>query len=154
MRSVMRIRMDAPYERIFPLAAEVERWPERLPHYRYVRAVPDPNGERRFAMGARRGPVPVRWEAIQRPLPDERRIEFVHTGGVTKGMQVAWRFEPASDGNGWEVSIDHELQLGWPLVGDLVARHLIGPQFIDAIAGRTLRRVKELAEAAAAEPGP
>ena len=147
MKSVMQVHIDAPYERIFPLAAEIERWPERLPHYRYVRRVPSANGERRFAMGARRGPIPVRWEAVQRPLPDERTIEFTHTGGVTRGMEVAWRFEPR-DG-GWDVSIHHALQLGWPLIGGFAAERVIGPQFIDAIAGRTLRRVKEMAEAAA-----
>ena len=138
--------MRAPYELIFDLAAEVEEWPERLPHYRYVRRLPDPNGERRFAMGARRGPVPVAWEAIQRPMRDERRIEFVHTGGVTRGMQVAWRFEELRDGI--DVSIEHRLELPWPLIGDLAARHVIGPHFIEAIAGRTLRCVRALAEQA------
>ena len=145
MNSVMRIRIRAPYERIFGLAAEIERWPERLAHYRYVRPIPNDGDERRFAMGARRGPIPVRWEAVQRPLPDARRIEFVHTGGVTRGMSVAWRFEPA--GEEWDVSIHHQLELGWPLIGGMVARHVIGPQFVDAIAGRTLRRIKALAEA-------
>ena len=144
MRSELHLRMGAPIERIFPLAAEVERWPEILPHYRYVRPVADPHGERRFAMGARRGPIPVSWEAIQRPLPDERRIEFEHTGGVTKGMWVAWRFAPVSDGT--DVSIEHRLELHWPLIGDVAARHVIGPQFIEAIAGRTLRRIRQLAE--------
>jgi len=147
MRSRLTIQIDAPLERIFPLAAEVERWPERLPHYRYVRRLPGPDGERRFAMGARRGRIPVRWEAIQRLLPGERRIEFVHTGGVTRGMEVAWRFEP--HGDGWEVSIEHLLQLGWPLIGGFAAERVIGPQFVDAIARRTLRRVKVLAEAGA-----
>ena len=144
MKSRLHQRIDAPYERIFALAANVERWPQILPHYRYVRPVPDPSGERRFAMGARRGPIPVTWEAIQRPLPEERRIEFVHTGGVTRGMWVAWRFEER-DG-GVDVSIEHRLDLRWPLIGELVARTVIGPQFIEAIAGRTLRRVKALAE--------
>lgn len=144
MKSVMRIRVRAPYERIFELAADVERWPEILPHYRYVRRLPAVDGERRFAMGARRGRIPVRWEAVQRPLLDERRIEFTHTGGVTQGMEVAWRFEPIDEE--WDVSIDHALRLRWPLVGELVASRIIGPQFVDAIAGRTLRRVKELAE--------
>ena len=146
MKSRLAIQIDAPLERIFPLAAEVERWPEHLPHYRYVRRLPSANGERRFAMGARRGRIPVRWEATQRLLPDERRIEFVHTGGVTRGMAVAWRFEPKGDG--WEVSIEHELHLGWPLIGGFAAEHVIGPQFVEAIAMRTLRRVKLLAEAA------
>ena len=147
MKSRLHQFMNAPYERIFPLAAEVERWPQILPHYRYVRAVPDPNGERRFAMRARRGPIPVTWEAVQRPLPAERRIEFEHTGGVTRGMWVAWRFEER-DG-GVDVSIEHRLDLRWPLIGELVARTIIGPQFIEAIAGKTLRRVKALAESAA-----
>ena len=144
MKSVMRVPMRAPFERIFPLVADVERWPEILPHYRFVDPVPDPNGERRFAMGARRGPIPVRWEAIQRPLRDERRIEFEHTGGVTRGMWVAWRFEEAGDVT--DVSIEHRLELGWPLIGRFAADHVIGPQFIDAIAGRTLRRIRQLAE--------
>lgn len=146
MNSVRRIHVRAPYERIFDLAADVERWPQRLPHYRYVRRLPAPSGQRRFAMGARRGLVPVRWEAIQRPRFEDRRIEFTHTGGVTRGMEVAWRFEP--EGEGWDVSIEHELTLRWPLVGGLVARHVIGPQFIDAIAGRTLRHIRDLAERA------
>ncbi len=144
MKSSVQIQINAPLERIFPLAAEVERWPERLPHYRYVRRLPAADGERRFAMGARRGPIPVRWEAIQRPLPEERRIEFTHTGGLTRGMQVAWHFVP--NGTGYEVSIEHQLELGWPLIGGFAAERIIGPQFIEAIARRTLRRVKALAE--------
>jgi uncharacterized membrane protein len=146
VKSRIQIQIDAPLERIFPLAAEVERWPERLPHYRYVRRLPAPNGERHFAMGARRGPIPVRWEAIQRPLPEERRIEFTHTGGVTRGMEVAWRFQPSA--GGWDVSIEHRLDLEWPLIGGVAAKRVIGPQFIEAIARRTLRRIKELAEGA------
>ncbi len=39
------------------------------------------------------------------------------------------------------------LDLGGPLIGELAARHVIGPQFIEAIAGRTLRRIRQLAEA-------
>ena len=144
MKSRVGIQIDAPLERIFPLAAEVERWPERLPHYRYVRRLPGENGERRFAMGARRGPIPVRWEAIQRPLPEDRRIEFTHIGGVTRGMRVAWRFDP--NGHGWDVSIEHELDLGWPLIGAFAAERVIGPHFVEAIARRTLGCVKALAE--------
>jgi hypothetical protein len=137
--------MRAPLDRIFALAADVERWPEILPHYRYVRRLPAPDGERRFAMGARRGPIPVRWEAIQRPLPGERRIEFVHTGGVTRGMWVAWRFVEEQDGM-VDVSIEHRLNLAWPIVGEWAAEQVIGPQFIEAIAGRTLARIAAIAE--------
>ncbi|MEO8245972.1 MAG: SRPBCC family protein [Chloroflexota bacterium] len=148
MKSRVAIRIHAPFERIFALAAEIERWPERLPHYRYVRRLPAPSGDRRFAMGARNGPIPVRWEAIQRPLPEDRTIEFEHTGGVTRGMHVAWRFEPAPDGSQM-VSIHHVLELGWPLIGRFAAERVIGPLFVEPIARRTLRRIRTLAEATA-----
>ncbi len=139
MKSMVRIRIRAPVERIFALAADVERWPQLLPHYRYVRRLPSSSGERRFAMGARRGLIPVRWEAIQRPSPKGRVIEFSHVGGLTRGMEVAWRLEPI-DG-AVEVSIEHELITGWPVMGRVVA------SFVDAVAGRTLGRIKTLAEA-------
>ena len=141
----MRIRMAASPERIFSLAADVERWPALLPHYRYVRRLPSADGERRFAMGARRGPIPVRWQATQRPMPERGVIEFTHTGGVTRRMQVAWRLVPVEGGT--DVSIEHELDLGWPLIGEFAASRIIGPHFVDAIAGRTLRCMKQLAEA-------
>ena len=141
----MRIAIRAPAARIFALAADVEQWPRILPHYRYVRRLAAANGERRFAMGASRGPIPVRWETTQRPLPDRGVIEFTHTGGVTRGMAVAWRLAERGDGI-TDVSIEHELHLAWPLIGRFAAERVIGPQFIDAIAGRTLRRIKLLAE--------
>jgi uncharacterized membrane protein len=148
VNSSVGITIRAPYERIFALAADVEHWPARLPHYRYVRSVPDPGGERRFAMGARNGPIPVRWEAVQRPRSEERRIEFVHTGGVTRGMRVEWRFA-AVPGGGEAVSIHHQLDLRWPLIGAFAADRVIGPLFVEPIARRTLRRIRALAEAGA-----
>jgi hypothetical protein len=60
-------------------------------------------------------------------------------------MWVAWRFEPFADGT--DVSIEHRLELGWPVIGDFAARRIIGPQFIEAIAGRTLGRIRAHAEA-------
>ncbi|MDQ2941597.1 MAG: SRPBCC family protein [Chloroflexota bacterium] len=135
----MRLRMRAPAERIFALAADVERWPRLLPHYRYVRRLPAANGERRFAMGARRGLIPLRWEAIQHPSLARQTIEFSHVGGVTRGMEVSWRIEPV-DG-AVDVIIEHELDTLGPLMDGVVA------SFVEAVAGRTLRRIKALAEA-------
>ena len=145
MKSRMHQLMKAPFERVFELAADVESWPRILPHYRYVRSIGSP-GQRQFAMGARRGLLPVKWDAIQRPMRAERRIEFTHTGGVTRGMRVAWLFEETDQG--LDVSIEHELHLDWPMIGAFAAERVIGPQFIDAIAGRTLRCIRDIAESA------
>ncbi|MGH7568687.1 MAG: SRPBCC family protein, partial [Gemmatimonadales bacterium] len=50
MRTVDRIRIHAPLERVFALAQDVERWPEILPHYRWVRFL-----DRRAAVGGGSG---------------------------------------------------------------------------------------------------
>jgi hypothetical protein len=45
-----------------------------------------------------------------------------------------------------DVSIEHRLELDWPLIGGFAAERVIGPQFIEAIAARTLRRIRQVAE--------
>lgn len=145
MRAENSIVMRAPTERVFALACAVERWPELLPHYRWVRELSRDGETRVVEMAAHRDGIPVRWWAELRCEPDVPRITFRHVRGVTRGMQVEWSFTRV-DG-GVLVRIDHELSLPWPVVGGFVADRVIGPLFISNIAGKTLRRIKELAEA-------
>lgn len=143
------VRADAAD--VYGLAAAVERWPQILPHYRWVRVLEeDGEGRRLVEMAALRGRIPVRWRAEQRLFPDVPRITFKHVGGVTKGMEVEWAFAPLDDGV--RVSILHDLERGlasWPLIGGFAAERIVGPFFVSNIAGKTLRRIKELAEAGA-----
>lgn len=142
------IRADAMT--VYDLAAAVERWPDILPHYRWVRVLRDHGEARLVEMAARRDAIPVRWRAIQVLEPSIPRITFRHVGGVTTGMDVAWLFEPGPDG--LTVRIVHDFEPPWPLVGGFVADRIIGPLFVANIAGKTLRRIKELAEAHAGVP--
>ena len=139
--------MRADPASIYAIAAAVERWPELLPHYRRVRVVygPEP-GRRLVEMAAYRDGIPVHWWAEQNLYPAEPRITFRHVRGVTTGMDVEWTFAPVADGT--LVQISHELRPRWPL-GPLVADRVIGPFFIENIAGKTLRRIKALVEAPA-----
>jgi uncharacterized membrane protein len=146
------ILIRARVAEIYGLAAPVERWPELLPHYRWVRVLDDDGeGRRLVEMAALRNFIPVRWRAEQLLFPDAPRIVFRHVGGVTKGMEVEWVFAPQGDGV-VRVSILHNLErglAGWPMVGGVVADRVVGPFFVSNIAGKTLGRIKELAEAEA-----
>lgn len=140
--------MRAPLDVIFRLAAEVERWPELLPHYRWVRLLEREGDLKLVDMAASRDGIPVYWRAVQRLDAVTPRITFRHVQGVTRGMDVEWSFHEQDGGT--LVRIRHELTLEWPLIGRWVAEHVIGPQFVASIAGKTLRRIKQLAEAARA----
>ena len=50
------------------------------------------SGASRWALGAARSRFDGRRFSAR--CRTQRRIEFTHTGGVTRGMEVAWRFEP------------------------------------------------------------
>jgi aromatase len=144
MRSESEIWIDAPPETVFPFVADLTRWPEWLPHYRYVRVLGSENGTTTAAMGARRGPIPVAWEATHSPDPATRRVRFHHVRGITRGMEVLWTLEPERGGT--RARIRHHLDLRWPWIGPWVAEHVIARRFIEPIAGRTLARFKALAE--------
>lgn len=134
------IVIDAPPHLIYERASETQRWPEILPHYRYVRVLETNGMQSVVEMAARRGTIPVRWRAEQINDPQRPQIFFRHLGGWTKGMRVYWRFMPLSNGK-TRVRIDHELRS--PLAP------IIGKYFIDPIATRTLARMKEILESPA-----
>jgi len=134
------IVIDAPPQRIYERVSETQRWPEILPHYRYVRVLESNGMQSVVEMAARRGTIPVRWRAEQINDPQRPQIFFRHLGGWTKGMRVYWRFMPLSNGK-TRVRIDHELRS--PLAP------IIGKYFIDPIATRTLARMKEILESPA-----
>jgi ribosome-associated toxin RatA of RatAB toxin-antitoxin module len=146
MHAATSIDIAAPAHDIYALAQDVGRWPELLPHYRYVRVLRESAGERLAEMAARRGQIGVRWTAIERLDPITPRIEFSHVSGWTVGMEVAWRFEPLPGGT--RVVIEHDLDFRLvPLFGDWIGRRIIGDFFIQSIASQTLARFKVLAEA-------
>jgi ribosome-associated toxin RatA of RatAB toxin-antitoxin module len=148
MRTVDRIRIAAPLERVFEAASTVARWPEILPHYRWVRVLNDGLVE----MAAWRPfgilKYPTWWVSqmtIDRPAGE---IRYRHVRGITRGMDVVWKL--VKDGKGAEgvdVEIVHTWSgPGWPLIGRAAANLVIGPVFIHGIASRTLAGIKRAAE--------
>lgn len=141
----------APADIVFRVAAEVERWPEILPHYRWVRF----DEKRGFGSGVvemaawRELPGPFRWPTWWKSRmdadPDNPIIRYRHIDGITTGMDVEWLFLPANEGT--VVRITHEWTgPDWPLIGGFAAKRVIGPLFVSFIAQRTLAGVCAEAE--------
>lgn len=139
------IVIHAPAERIFALASDTQRWPEILPHYRSVRLV-ESGSPQTLEMSAWRDIIPVRWTARQWNDAATPHIRFKHVAGWTRGMDVEWRFEPVPGGT--RVRILHDIAFQFPVAADFLGEYVIGRFFVQNIAGKTLRRIKELAERA------
>lgn len=134
------------------VAADVERWPEILPHYREVRFErKDGFGRGRVRMAAFRdfGPMPwpTWWTSEMATVPEEPAVHYRHVAGITTGMDVVWQFHPAEEGT--RVVILHDWTgPRWPLIGGFAARRVIGPGFIRVVADRTLAGVRREVERA------
>lgn len=150
------IRIDertsaAPVDVVYRVAADVERWPEILSHYRWVRFSQNPElGRRVVEMAAWRdfvGPLryPTWWASEMTADPDEPAVRYHHVDGITRGMDVIWEFH--SEGEGTRARIVHEWDgPPWPLIRRIAADLVIGPHFVSAIAQRTLAGVCAEAE--------
>jgi ribosome-associated toxin RatA of RatAB toxin-antitoxin module len=139
MRTENRIEIHGNVKRVFQVAAQVEKWPTILPHYRRVHVLQRKKRRTTVEMAARRGPIPVSWTAVQEVFPYER-ITYKHIKGFTAGMDVTWLFKPVQESV--QVVITHDFSLSWPIVGGFVSRYIVGALFVKPIASRTLRHLK------------
>jgi ribosome-associated toxin RatA of RatAB toxin-antitoxin module len=137
------IVMNAAEERIFDAAANLEQWPDFLPHYRYIHYYERGPVRNIVKMAAARGPIPISWISEQIIDRENREIRFRHLKAWTKGMKVVWKFlrQPA----GVEVQIVHDLAFRVPALAPL-AEPIIGGFFINHIATRTLQHMKAYVE--------
>lgn len=152
MRTVDAGDVRAPLHDIFDLAADVERWPDHLPHYRYVNFRVRDGGGGIVEMSANRPFGLFNWPTwwvslmeVQHDTDETPRIRFRHIEGITTGMEVEWSFAPVTVGT--RVTVLHVWNgPPWPVVGALAARAVIGPVFVHGIASRTLAGLALAAE--------
>ncbi len=151
MRVLDELVVKCPVDRIFALARDVERWPEHLPHYRFVRfnekradggGVVEMSANRPFGAAN----WPTWWRSDMQVLESEPLVRFRHVAGITRGMDVAWSFEPTPAGT--HVKVLHVWNgPDWPVIGVMAATTVIGPIFVHGIASRTLAGLARVAEA-------
>ncbi|MBA3450925.1 MAG: hypothetical protein H0T18_06920 [Chloroflexia bacterium] len=146
MHAETTVEIRGPLSRIVALGADIERWPDILPHYRWVTLLGGGGDRKVVEMAARRGRIPLRWRAVQEidrsgPMPV---IAYRHIWGPTRGMDVAWTFVETA--NGIDVTIDHRFRAPWPIAGNAIANRIIGPHFIEPVAALTLSTIKQIVE--------
>ena len=144
----------APPELCFAVAADVERWPALLPHYRWVRfrekrgfglGIVEMAAWRPFPAGLR---YPTWWVSEMRAVEHEPAVYYKHIDGITRGMDVKWELQRR--GEHTFIRLFHTWAgPAWPLIRNVAASWVIGPHFVSAIAQRTLAGIARAAEARA-----
>ena len=138
------IIIRAPKEAIFEAAANLELWPQILPHYRYIRYLERGATRNVVVMAATRTGIPISWTSEQIIDRDKLEVRFNHLNAFTKGMRVVWTFQDTPAGV--QVQILHDLNFRVPALAP-IAERIIGGFFIQHIANQTLRCMKAHLEA-------
>jgi len=147
MRTSNVITIKAPLHKIYATAADLPRWPDFLPHYRYNRFLSQMPWGGIIKMSAVRTFIPTTWISEYRVETDKCQLYFKHlksTLNATRGMEVVWRFNETPEGV--RVEITHDLELHWPVIGGFVGKYIVGLFFIHHIATRTLAGLKRKVE--------
>jgi len=135
--------MRVPREQIFEAAADLSRWRDFLPHYRYIHYYERSPERNVVKMAAVRSGIPISWVSEQRIDRARCEVHFHHLKAFTKGMDVVWTFDETP--GGVRVTIVHDLHFRLPALAPL-ADLIIGHFFIDHVARRTLRCMKAYLE--------
>ena len=135
--------MRAPKMSIFETAANLELWPEILPHYRYIRYLERSPNRNTVVMAAQRSGIPIKWTSEEIIDRDRVEIHFNHLKAFTKGMHVVWTFDETPDGV--RVEIAHEMNFRIPFLAPIM-EPIIGDFFIGHVANKTLRCMKKYVE--------
>jgi ribosome-associated toxin RatA of RatAB toxin-antitoxin module len=160
MRTVDEGFARASLHAVFELVRDVEQWPAHLAHYRFVRfreRASDGGGVVEMAANRPFGRFnwPTWWLSemqVSGATAGTPSVRFRHIGGLTKGMEVEWRFEPCEGGT--RVELIHAWDgPRWPVIGAFAATAVIGPVFVHGIASRTLAGLARVAEREAARAG-
>jgi ribosome-associated toxin RatA of RatAB toxin-antitoxin module len=144
MRKTNSIIICVPKMTVFETAANLELWPQILPHYRYIRYLERSPGRNVVVMAATRSGIPISWTSEQIIDRDRVEVRFLHLKAFTKGMRVVWTFQEAPPGV--LVEIKHDLAFRVKILAP-IADKIIGDFFIHHIANKTLRCMKSYVEA-------
>ena len=137
------IFMRAPRADIFETAADLSRWPEILPHYRYIHYYERSPERNVVKMAAVRSGIPISWVSEQWIDRERWEVRFHHLRAFTKGMDVVWNFEEQADGV--QVSIIHDLAFRVRALAP-IAEPVIGGFFVGHVASQTLACMKDYLE--------
>ncbi|MEO5720342.1 MAG: SRPBCC family protein [Chthoniobacterales bacterium] len=138
------IIMRAPKQKIFETAANLERWPDFLPHYRSITYLERSPTRNLVVMAATRSGIPISWTSEQIIDRDKLEVHFHHLKAFTKGMRVVWTLTDTPEGV--LVQIVHNLKFRVPALAP-IADPIVGTFFISYVAGQTLRHMKTYLEA-------
>lgn len=148
MKSSYETVINCSLEKVFLTVADLVRWPEFLPHYRYNRFLEKGPAGGLVRMSCYRLGYPLTWVSRYQIDLARRRLTFKHEKGAlnaTRGMDIVWEFREESE-NAVRVKVTYDFSPSLRFGGVLLARLVLGELFVHSLAEKTLTALKRRME--------
>ncbi|MFH1562292.1 MAG: SRPBCC family protein [Nitrospirota bacterium] len=143
IRTVNSILIKADMNRVFSVAADMEKYPEFIPSYKEVKVVSREGNKMIVERIGQVGKKAVKWKSCVTIEPN-KSIKAEQLEGPIKGMQIQWLFENTKDGV--QITLTHDFEYKKiPLIGNLIGK-LIVARIVKKMAEETLKGIKGRAE--------
>lgn len=143
IRTVNSILIKADIDRVFSVAADMEKYPEFIPSYKEVKVVSREGNKMLVERIGQVGKKMVKWKSCVMLEPNSS-IYAEQIEGPIKGMQIQWLFEDTKDGV--QITLTHAFEYKKiPLIGNLIGR-LIVARIVKQMADETLKGIKTKVE--------
>lgn len=139
IRTVNSILIKADLNRVFSVAADMEKYPEFIPSYKEVKVVSREGNKMIVERIGQVGKKTVKWKSCVMLEPN-KSIYAEQLEGPIKGMQIQWLFEDTRDGV--KITLTHDFEYKKiPLIGSLIGK-LIVAKIVKQMADETLKGIK------------
>ncbi|MDI6736424.1 MAG: SRPBCC family protein [bacterium] len=143
IRTVNSILIKASIDRVFSVAADMEKYPEFIPSYKEVKVVNRDGNKMIVERLGQVGEKTVKWKSCVTLTP-LKSIQAEQLEGPIKGMQIQWLFEDTKEGV--KIILIHDFEYKKiPLIGNLIGR-LIVARIVKKMAEETLKGIKTKVE--------
>jgi ribosome-associated toxin RatA of RatAB toxin-antitoxin module len=143
-------RIRADHDTVFNLLAEIELWPALFPHIRSARVIRREGDQKVVVIRATWHGLPLSYTAIETVDRARGQMTIRHVSRLTRGSVATWTISPAKrptgEPDGVELRLRQHVDVPIPLVGDLLARSLVGGSVARDLGEAMLDRIKAVAE--------
>lgn len=136
---IIKQRLDV----VFELSEDIEKFPEFMPHVKKSIITKKQGNKKHVEMSGIILGIKSSW-ASSSITKKNKSIKYDLLKGTCKVMRGEWFFEKVPEGT--QITIDHDFDLGWPVIGKLLS-HTLLKNWVDKYSRLTLGYLKSKAEA-------
>lgn len=135
--------------KVYALAEKIEKFSKFMPHVKESKIIKKRGNKREVEMSATVNKIKSHWISASTTTKN-KKITYKQVKGICKVMAGEWVFKRVPQGT--KITIIHDFDLGWPLIGKILSRTIL-KNWIEKYSHLTLGAIKEKAESNRASRG-